>query len=147
MLVQPVCRTCLDTTLLVFSWRGSFTVKDDCIIRRVKLNNASESFMVYINVFVCSGIDLFINYAHVCCLFVRITCPCNEYPLKPHFYIVKLGYAGVYLYVFFLFLPQNIDYGCLLEPPRRGGSNMYPQSMFRAEAFLTSTHNLCFEQI
>ena len=24
---------------------------------------------------------------------------------------------------------QNIDYGYLLEPPRRGGSNEYPQSM------------------
>ena len=28
---------------------------------------------------------------------------------------------------------QNIDYGYLLEPPRRGGSNGYPQSMFLAE--------------
>ena len=35
------------------------------------------------------------------------TCPCNVYPLKPHFYIVKLGHAGVYL--FFLFLLQNIN--------------------------------------
>ena len=26
---------------------------------------------------------------------------CNEYPLKPHFYIVKLGYAGVYLFSYF----------------------------------------------
>ena len=50
------------------------------------------------------------------------------YPLEPHFYIVKLGYAGVYL--FFLFLLQNIDCGYSLEPPRRGGSNVYPQSMF-----------------
>ena len=25
---------------------------------------------------------------------------------------------------------QNIDSGYLLEPPRRGGSNGYPQSMF-----------------
>ena len=25
---------------------------------------------------------------------------------------------------------KNIDYGCSLEPPRRGGSNEYPQSMF-----------------
>ena len=25
---------------------------------------------------------------------------------------------------------QNIDYGYLSEPPRRGGSNEYPQSMF-----------------
>ena len=60
--------------------------------------------------------------------YIRKTCPCNEYPLKPHFYIVKVGYAGVYL--FFLFLLQNIDCGYSLEPPRRGGSNMYPQSMF-----------------
>ena len=60
--------------------------------------------------------------------FIRKTRPCNEYPLKPHFYIVKLGYAGVYL--FFLFLLQNIDCGYSLEPPRRGGSNVYPQSMF-----------------
>ena len=25
---------------------------------------------------------------------------------------------------------QNIDFGYSLEPPRRGGSNAYPQSMF-----------------
>ena len=56
------------------------------------------------------------------------TCPCNIYPLEPHFYIEKLGHKGVYL--FFLFLLQNIDCGYSLEPPRRGGSNMYPQSMF-----------------
>ena len=62
---------------------------------------------------------------------VRKTCPCNMYPLKPHFYIAKLGYGGVYL--FFLFLLQNIDCGYSLEPPRRGCSN-------------ESTHNLCFEQ-
>ena len=28
---------------------------------------------------------------------------------------------------------QNIDCGYSLEPPRRGGSNVYPQSMFLAE--------------
>ena len=45
--------------------------------------------------------------------------------------IAKLGYAGVYL--FFLFLLQNIDCGYSLEPPH-------------TEAVLTCTHNLCFEQ-
>ena len=30
----------------------------------------------------------------------------------------------------FLISAQNIDYGYSLEPPRRGGSNEYPQSMF-----------------
>ena len=48
--------------------------------------------------------------------------------MSVHFYIEKLGYEGVYL--FFLFLLQNIDCGYSLEPPRRGGSNEYPQSMF-----------------
>ena len=61
-------------------------------------------------------------------LFITKTCPCTVYPLKPHFYVEKLGYAGVY--IFFLFLLQNIDCGYSLEPPRRGGSNEYPQSMF-----------------
>ena len=60
-------------------------------------------------------------------VYIRKTCPCNVYPLKPHFYIVKLGYTGIYL--FFLFLLQDIDCGYSLEPPRRGGSNEYPQSM------------------
>ena len=27
---------------------------------------------------------------------------CNEYPLTPHFYIVKLGFTGVYLIFLFL---------------------------------------------
>ena len=65
---------------------------------------------------------------HLTSMSIRKACPCNEYPLKPHFYIAKLGYAGVFL--FFLFLLQNIDCEYLLEPPRRGGSNVYPQSMF-----------------
>ena len=52
-------------------------------------------------------------------------------PLKPHFYIVKLGFTGVCF--IFLISAQNIDCGYSLEPPRRGGSNEYPQSMFWAE--------------
>ena len=67
-------------------------------------------------------------------------------PLKPHFYIIKLGFTGVYI-IFHIsaqkhrlwvlvrtasvgFLLKNIDCGYSLEPPRRGGSNEY--------------HNLCF---
>ena len=56
------------------------------------------------------------------------TCPYNFDPFKPHFYIVKLGFAGVYN--FFLISAQNIDCGYSLELSRRGGSNEYPQSMF-----------------
>ena len=55
----------------------------------------------------------------------------NFDPLKPHFYIVKLGFTGVYIN-FFIFA-QNIDCGFSLEPPHRGGSNEYLQSMFWAK--------------
>ena len=44
-------------------------------------------------------------------------------PLKPPFYIVKLGFAGVY--IIFLISAQKTDCGYSLEPPRRGGSNEY----------------------
>ena len=33
-------------------------------------------------------------------------------------------------FAIFLIFAQNIDCGYTLEPPRRGGSNEYPQSMF-----------------
>ena len=56
------------------------------------------------------------------------TCLYNFDPLKPHCYIVKLGFTGVY--IIFHISAQNIDCGYSLEPPRRGGSNEYPQSMF-----------------
>ena len=62
------------------------------------------------------------------------TCLYNFDPLEPHFYIVKLGFTGVYI----IFLLKNIDCGYSLEPPRRGGSNVYPQSMFWVEIWKMS---------
>ena len=60
-------------------------------------------------------------------LYITKTYLYNFDPLKPHFYIVKLGFTGVYI----IFISaQNIDCGYSLEPPRRGGSNEYPQSNF-----------------
>ena len=55
----------------------------------------------------------------------------NFDPLKPHFYIVKLGFTGVYI-IFLILLKKNKDCGT--------------RSNRLAEAVLTSTHNLCFEQ-
>ena len=53
--------------------------------------------------------------AHLIIKLIRITHPCVLYPLTPHFYIVKLGFTGVY--IIFLFLRQNIDCGYSLELP------------------------------
>ena len=52
----------------------------------------------------------------------------NFDPLKPHFYIVKLGFTGVY--IIFVISAQKHRLWYSLEPPRRGGSNEYLQSMF-----------------
>ena len=60
----------------------------------------------------------------------------NIDPLKPYFCIVKLGFTGVY--IIFLISAQNIGCGYSLEPPCRGGSNEYQQSMFWAEIWKIS---------
>ena len=53
----------------------------------------------------------------------------NFDPLKTPLLYSKTGvYRGIHN--FFLFLLKNIDCGYSLEPPHRGGSNEYPQSMF-----------------
>ena len=39
------------------------------------------------------------------------------------------NFHGIFFFIFLIFA-QNIECGYTLEPPRRGGSNEYPQSMF-----------------
>ena len=57
-----------------------------------------------------------IEYMKICEYCITKTSPCNEHPFTPHFYIVKLGFTGVY--IIFLFLLQNIYCGYSLEPPQ-----------------------------
>ena len=59
----------------------------------------------------------------------RITYPCSEYPLKPHFYIIKLGLAGVYLFSYFFLRKHRLWVLARL-----------------VQAVLICTHNLCFER-
>ena len=60
------------------------------------------------------------------------TCPCNEDTLTPHFYIVKLGFTGVYIIFSFLLRLKHI----LIVGTRKNRLS---------EAVLTCTHNQCFE--
>ena len=61
-------------------------------------------------------------------------------PLK-HAYIIltplNLGFTGVYIIIFHI-SALNIDCENSLEPPHRGGSNEYPQSMFWGEIWKIS---------
>ena len=60
-------------------------------------------------------------------LFVIITKTCI-FKYTENFTIKNL--SDINSDIFFHFSAQNIDYGYSLEPPRRGGSNEYPQSLF-----------------
>ena len=46
------------------------------------------------------------------------------------FKVVKTCDMNIFFLLFFLIFAQNIECGYTFEPPRRGGSNEYPQSMF-----------------
>ena len=52
------------------------------------------------------------------------------HPQTPLLYSKTGVFRGIPI---FLFLLQNIDCGYLLERTRRGGSNVYPQSLFCAK--------------
>ena len=64
---------------------------------------------------------------------ISVICHLHNFdPLEPHFYIVKLGFTGVYI-IFLILLKKNIYCEYSLELPHQGSSNNYPQSMFGAE--------------
>ena len=51
------------------------------------------------------------------CGIITKTCLYDFDPFKPQFYIVKLGFTGVY--IIFLIFVKNINFGYSLEPLRR----------------------------
>ena len=59
--------------------------------------------------------------------FITKTRPCN---IQKKILVVKMKKFTGKKKIFFLIFAQNIDCGYTLEPPRRGGSNEYPESMF-----------------
>ena len=59
------------------------------------------------------------------CIFITETYLYNFDPLKPHFYVVKLGFTGVNI----IFIISAFFRGFSLEPPHRGGSNEYLHSV------------------
>ena len=61
----------------------------------------------------------------------------NIYTLRKHAHMIysnffrsKIDNFQRNIFDIFLIFAQNIDCGYTFEPPRQGGSNEYPQSMF-----------------
>ena len=68
---------------------------------------------VYLSFFVCGSLVSYMAITKHA--YIILT------PLNPIFFIVKLGFTGVYSIL--LISAPNIDCGYSLEPPHRGGSN------------------------
>ena len=76
--------------------------------QQVNIFEQNEMFMIKAlpcdrNITMPNGLPSYTRDTFSC---ITKTCPCNVYPLKPHFYIVKLGYAGVHLF-FLIFAPTH----------------------------------------
>ena len=72
--------------------------------------SSHRSFTVSASFYACSALSQKCNDLEAgCCVTITKTCLYYFDPLKPHFYIVKLGITGVY--IIFLISAQNIDCG------------------------------------
>ena len=86
-----------DSNQLIF--RGIFNIYfciHHFLLQRVKISYRQPILAIY-------NVPLFLLQS------ITKTCLYNFDPLKPHFYIVKLGFTGVY--IIFLISAQNIDCG------------------------------------
>ena len=74
----------------------------ECIYYKItctqKKHRQFESYMYNITMMFSSPM---VHHMFGC---IKKTCPCNEYPRKPHFY---MGYAGVYLSFLLFFCPKH----------------------------------------
>ena len=86
-----------------------------------KYNSYRAYVFAYIHkTFICSS-------RYFASLYITKTCPCN---IQRFLKLWKNENFQLKNFDIFLIFAQNIDCGYTLEPPRRGGSNEYPQSMF-----------------
>ena len=94
-------------------------------------SDAIETYIyIYIYIYQKDDIAFKLTYIFLSCN-IMITCPCTIDPLTPHFYMVKLGFTGIY--ILFLIFAQKHKLWVLVRTASSsslGGSNVYPQSMF-----------------
>ena len=75
---------------------------------RFKTEDLLLQLQIYVNAYIvvnnkCVKLILCLVFGHG----IMKTCPCNVYPLTPHFCIVKLGFTGLYI-IFIVFALKHI---------------------------------------
>ena len=72
-------------------------------------------------------------------MYIRKTCPCNEYPLKPH-YIVKLGYRGRCISYLIIFGAKKKK----IKYKNFSGANFHFCILLHGQVFLMILHGQVF---
>ena len=123
-LEQPISR--FEQTISRTNFHGALAVRATkvrlyyfCFIQK----NSSFVTVGFICMSDTAAVSLCLVILASSCLLITETCPYNFDPLKPHFYIVKLGFTGYIL--FFLFLLKNRLW-VLVRIASPSGSNEYP---------------------
>ena len=65
-------------------------------------NDHTFRFIFLTNLKILVFLDLHQSLRRLPLLKIMQTCPRNEHPLTPHFYIVKLGFTGGHFFLFLL---------------------------------------------
>ena len=105
-----------ETVLIILHTSANIDMEFSSIYPSLVLDSQTFEASVHSNAYIYdqSKINLFI-YGLVFFIIMKTYLYYVD-PLKPHFYIVKLGFTGVY--IIFLISAQNIEFGYSLEPPR-----------------------------
>ena len=108
----------LTTFFFLFSPENRLTRHANCLLRGQYFKLTTDYFQIVIIAFTKNSLIINITKTHLY----------NIDPLKPHFYIVKLGFTGVY--IIFLISAQNIDCGYSLEPSHMFWAEIWKISEF-----------------
>ena len=90
-------------------------------LEKIRIQNITQQTRLFIQ----SMLDQQAEIARYVCIAKSCSCNIQFFPR-----VVKTENCQKKCFDSFLIFAQNIDCGYTLEPPRRGGSNEYPQSVF-----------------
>ena len=118
--------------------RGRFAVSKWAFCPRLN----STATLIHINFLICFS-HILIKLINECIKIIYwYTLRKLAHAINRIFLSLKIEHFQLKKFDIFLIFAQNIDCGYTLEPPRRGDSNVYPQSMFSVILFGCMLPNL-----
>ena len=95
----PIIRSAFTCSILMFEWSFccSMRVQPVVSVHSCICINVDIYLFIYLFISVNQRENMLSRYMLTVKLYITYTCLYNVDPLKPHFYIVKLGLKGIYI--------------------------------------------------